>query len=260
MMRSADIPTPPGVEPHVNGGRPLRPPGYPSARNPKRGPLTAALSVGLAVAAVWGVLGACAAPTYRFVSNDQLGSYFRLPRTWQAQDVTDQRTEGRIAADPGAIVTLWDLRFLGPAGPPSTIVAGTGSSAALPSNVVGRVLIVDLGPTQTQKLALSDIRKSFSMLEHDPLFPPEDIDSDQIEVASYEQLAAGESLTGSRVVSNLDLDPDGDAGLWFTESQSMLFDNRSGLLYVLTMRCVADCYQRNQQQIDEIANSFTVRT
>ncbi len=216
----------------------------------------------LAAAASLVVVHACSAPKYEYVSNGEFGNYFRMPRSWQMQDITDQLSAGRVGADQGSNVTLWEVLLASPLRVTGTTAPAPNAEVAelLSPNVVGRVMVVDLGPSDTEQVGLSTVRAAFSATGIDPLFPPEDLASDTVEVASYEPLAAGESLTGSRVVANIDVDPSPSSAQWITESQSMLFDNRTGLVYLLSLRCAAECYELNQQQINEIASSFTVKT
>ncbi len=219
-------------------------------------------AVVLAAAVFLGTLSGCGAPKYNYVSNGEFGNYFRLPRTWEMKDVTNELGGGRVKADQGSNVTRWEVVLVGPSGTSITslAVADPQSALLLSPNVVGRVLVIDLGPGPTERVGLSTVRAAFSASKVDPLFPPEELDKDAIEVVSYEPLAFGDALTGSRVVANIDLDPSPTAVSWITESQSMVFNNRTGFVYLLTLACAAECYELHQQQIDEIAASFTVRT
>jgi hypothetical protein len=39
----------------------------------------------------------------------------------------------------------------------------------------------------------------------------------------------------------------------------MLFDNRTGRIFLLRMQCASTCYEQNRAAVDEIAASWTVK-
>jgi hypothetical protein len=219
-------------------------------RGRRRGrPVTAAvLAVALAV------LGsACGDPAYQFVSNRDQGNFFKVPSSWDLQNITHTQNEGRPEAEPGGILPLWHMVF-------AADVAGDGLDTdpeGNPTELQGSAEIYVIADYYRENFSLSSIRSQL-FRGVDPLYPPDELQA-KVERVGYEQLTGGEGLTGSRVVANIDLAADGEDPNWVTMDVSMLFDNRLGRIYVLSMRCTATCYLANRAAIDEVAASWTVR-
>ena len=197
-------------------------------------------------------LAACGQSGDRFVSNRALGTFFRLPDAWPSEDLTEADKEGRVAELPSGIQTLWHQAF-GSGDPAGTDEAG------LPSEVVGQARVYAVSDYYRETFSLSSLRSSIFLLNVDPVYPPESIDSQQNRLVDYQPLEKPGGLTGSRVVANLDTDPDDQAESWVTQDVTILFDDAAGRVYVLSLYCSGPCYERHRADIERGVGSFEVR-
>ncbi|MGE0731079.1 MAG: hypothetical protein AB7O92_33020 [Acidimicrobiia bacterium] len=197
-------------------------------------------------------LAACGESSQRFVSNRSLGTFFRLPDGWPTEDLTEASKEGRVEELPSGIQTLWHQAF--GSGDPASIDA-----AGLPDEVVGQARVYAVSDYYRETFSLSSLRSSIFLLNVDPVYPPESIDSQQNRLVDYRPLEMGEGLTGSRVVANLDTDPADEGEAWVTQDVTILFDDAVGRVYVLSLYCSGPCYERNRSDIDRVVGSFMVR-
>lgn len=209
-------------------------------------------SLVVALFAVLGLLGACGQPNYRYVSNRSLGSFYKVPTSWTLQDITSTLSDGRAKELPLDIQTVWQVVFA--SGDPTSLDADQ-----LPNEVIGTVTVFDVSNYYREQFSLSDLRSKIFLAKVDPIYLPENIDSNDVRAVDYKALTFADGVTGSRVVANMDMDPSSDHEAWITQDVVTLFDNRIGRVWVVSMHCDAACYLAHQLQIDSIADSFKVR-
>jgi len=215
------------------------------ARRRWRAPLGAAL----ALTALAGVLGGCAGNDYHWVANGSQGAYFKVPSAWDYSVVTNE-DDGRAQAMPGSITPVWHVYFQSAKGREATHDAND-----LPADVVGNAQIFTLSNYYRESYSISEVRKQ---LFHgvDPVYPSDDL-TGRVELVSYRPLEEGNGLSGSRVVANINLADQGDPR-WLTVDGSVLFDDRTGRIFALTMECTSGCYLQNRSMADQIAASWKV--
>lgn len=221
-----------------------------SPRTKRRGAL-----LGAVVATSALLLGACGQSKFQYVSNRDVGSYLKIPTAWPVEDVTARDAEGRVEEPPQGIDSIWHLAF-------STGDTTSVDVKQLPTEVRGSVQVFSVRDYYRETFSISRLRASVFLGNIDPVYPEQDIDSRTNRLVGYQLLAEDDGLTGSRVIANLNLDTSGEEGsaAWVTQDVTLLFDNQEGMVYVLSMYCGGDCYERNQDEIDQVATSFTVRT
>jgi len=159
-------------------------------------------------------------------------------------------TAGRADALPGSITPLWHVYFDSAKG-----VAPRTDANDLPADIVGNAQIYSLSNYYRENYSISQVREQ---LFHgvDPVYPPDDL-SGRVELVSYRPIEEPGGLTGSRVVANINLADDGSAK-WLTVDGSVLFDDRTGRIFALTMECTSQCYLQNRSMADQIAASWKV--
>ena len=211
---------------------------------------------GAAVAALLALLGpvlaACGTPEYRFVSNRELGSFVRIPSTWAVQDLTENQSQGRVNPLPSGIQSVWKLAFV--SGDPDSV-----DEQGLPAEVTGRIEVYQVSDYYREQYSISALRSTQTIgMSVDPVYPPDGVGSERVELGAYEQLSVG-GVAGSRSVANLNTATEDADPTWVTQNLTLLFDHDSGRIYVLSMYCSGTCYLENRQAIDEVAASFAVR-
>jgi len=198
------------------------------------------------------VLVACGQEKYRYVANRSLGSYLRMPSEWAVQDVTASQADGRVKALPSGIQSVWKLAFAGSGG-------GAVDDEGLPDEVTGRVEVYSVSDYYREQYSISALRSTQTVgMAVDPVYPPDEVGSEKVELSIYEKLSKG-GVTGSRSVANINAAPDGSDPAWVTQDLTVLFDHDGGKIYVLSMYCSGSCYLQNQKTINEVATSFAVR-
>lgn len=210
--------------------------------------------VAVVVAVLVVASSACGDPAYQFVSNRELGNYFKVPSSWTMQDDTETQSAGRPEAQQSGVVSLWRLLLLND----DNANGLDRDSGGSPAEVFGRAEIYGLSSYYNDDFSRAKIRALlFSGV--DPLYPAESLQS-RYETVDHLPLTAGEGINGSRVIANVDMAEDGANPRWETYDASFLFDNTLGRVYVLLLHCTSDCYEANRAAIDEVATSWTVRT
>lgn len=207
-----------------------------------------------AVALTLAALAACGNAEYRYVANRQHGNFFKVPTGWHLQNITDLERQGRPEELPGGIVSVWHTVFDNA----PTSAGPTLGKEQLPEQVTGSAEIYAISTSYREQFSMSKIREmAFNGV--DPLFAPDEL-SPRIRLVApgYTPLQAGD-LDGSRVIANLDVSEEGGEPRWMTIDVSLLFDNRTGRIFLLRMQCASTCYEQNRAAVDEIAASWTVK-
>lgn len=219
-----------------------------------------AVSVVVLATMLLGVAG-CGEPSYRYVSNKQLGNFFKVPRGWNAVDLTDSKATDRPEElNTGAVTDLWVVRVQGspPPADPKTGVAETSAPVLAFHTPSGVAQVISLDGVVTQAMSLEKLRISFSPANGvDPLDAPPEAGIEVVNVASLSALDP--DVIGMRIIMNHAVGKEGDQIVWETIDQSIIFDDVKGLVYLLQIECSAACYKRETAKIEEIANSWTVK-
>lgn len=198
------------------------------------------------------LLAACGQSKYQYVANRSLGSFVRMPTEWEVRDVTTTQGEGRVAALPSGIQSVWKLSFASNGG-------SEPDDQGLPTEVTGKVEVYKISDYYREQYSISALRSSQTVaMSVDPVYPPDGVGSEKVELSAYEKVSA-DGLTGSRSVANINAAKDDKDPAWVTQDLTVLFDHDAGNIYVLSMYCSGPCYLKYQKTIDAIASSFAVR-
>lgn len=206
-------------------------------------------------------VAACGEPSYRYVSNKQLGNYFKVPRGWNAIDLTDSEAADRPEElKTGAVSDLWVVKLVGTPPPPDPKTGAAETSAPIlafhtPSGVAQ---VTSLDGATRQAMSLERLRITLSPVAGvDPLAAPPDAGIEVVNVVGLSALDP--DVIGMRVVMNHAVGKEGDQVVWETRDQSIVFDDVKGLVYIIDIRCSAECYKRESAKIEDIVNSWTVK-
>jgi hypothetical protein len=203
------------------------------------------------------LLGAgCGKPSYQYVANSNVKTYFKVPQEWtttsaEADDYQFAQILFRAQnRDSQAFVDFkrvrWSVEYNSPFDPKANVDGPTayGLVTPVPPFVQG-VISLDamrnlLAPVtqsaQVQAIASDQLPPGFEVLD-DELLTPE----------------AG--MRGVRVVYN----EAPDRIHLYTYDLTMMTNNDSTLVYILYVWCTTKCYRKNSVQINDVVTSFTVR-
>lgn len=186
-------------------------------------------------------LAACGGSEYRYVTNTEEGTYFRVPAEWELFRVRAEEPIDRIAAPAGEA--------------PWRVVFDSAEQPALehidensPVAPVGQSLVIPIDLQQGDQLSAADLRQALIGL--DPLQG-----GDGVEVVDFQQLLTDSGLRGTRVLFNRQL---GD-GSWVTVDHSSLMNAEGTKVYVFEVRCEATCFKEQRQALAQIVDSWGIK-
>jgi hypothetical protein len=210
--------------------------------------------------AVLGVLAsACGTSKYTYVANKDEKTYFRVPSSWHQVDEAPiyQTFSGD---NPGSAIAqqrrqlTWAAAYDASSDPsPSHMTGVEGGDSPILYVEIRHLLPseqnqVSYDSLRDSVLAVTDARRQqyaqagYTLpdmeLLHDEIIPPKD------------------GVRGVREVFNVDF----GNGVFNTFDQTALASADSSTLYLLLIRCTAQCYRERVAEINDIATSFTVRS
>lgn len=208
-------------------------------------------------------MAGCGKPAYHYVTNSNDGAYFKVPSGWYEADVTpvDEFFMSRLFdVEPGSAAAvrvkdfMWSTGYDASDGP-----TGYHMLTSYPtSEPIVYSMVLHVPPSVQGLVSLDYLRNVFWPVTTNVR-------------AMYEQ--AGQSLPGFELLRDEVLEPeDGIRGVRVVYNYRLPSDvvhtvdltahtnNDSSIIYLLLIRCTADCYQERTAELDEIATSFTVRS
>ncbi len=200
------------------------------------------------VAAVSLLAPSCAGSGFQYVKDSSSTAIFKLPSAWQLFDEDQILTSSEIVASPQAkeafAAATWMVAFDANPSPSLDHLFIFASAADDPT---GFAQVRPLGLEERDAFSLADIRNA--------LF---DVDGAsggvQAELLSSDDLLLDGGYRGLHVVFNVQ-----DGETFLTVNQVGVVDPATTTLYLFAIGCEAKCYLDHQGDIDEIANSWTVK-
>ncbi len=201
-----------------------------------------------AVAAVAG-LGGCASPDYRFVASPDNTVVMKVPRAWSTLDAK------KVAPDSvGAESVRWLAFYDGSAKPKVA-----NAKAALPASPLLVVESFALTPEEMDQIdedALRNIARPVTReaqaqdaLERQAAgLPPLKVTVD------LDEPIRSKFATGVHVVFST-----GEGAERVHYNQVGVVDRKGGFAHFLVIKCSETCYQSNRNDIETVAQSFTVK-
>jgi hypothetical protein len=208
--------------------------------------------VGIVGVALGLSLAACGGSGYEYVSNDEVGIFFKVPDDWSVIDVdTDDGTLGR----PG--VPLDWVRVVDSSPAPTV----SNYRTPVPTDPVG-IAVVEPVETVSQRDDLSlEMLRTYALSGYvaetdtpvDPLALNQEADGPLEMIDGYDINLDG-GFHGQRIVFELEIEP----GQVVTIDQTALVDSETTEVYRLLIKCEAHCYADRRAEIDDIVDSWTI--
>jgi len=202
----------------------------------------------LAVVIVAGVLAsACASSGYDYVKNSEDNTYFKVPSSWKVygdDEVFDLTTKG-LTDDEKEIARelFWAVRF--DASPKPSIEHLSGPYR----HPTGLAEVQDLLQEESDAMSLSTLRNLYFPIDEAEL-------AGDGTVLAYEPIELDGGFHGVHIVGRLVID---EKGTEVTFNQKAVLDQATSKLYAFIVFCRSACYSRDEDQIDRIVDSWTVR-
>jgi hypothetical protein len=191
-------------------------------------------------------LAACGDNGYEYVSNSDAGLYFRVPDSWAVLPVqTGDTGRPEAVGDPADSWARLIDRSPNP-GP-------ANFESPVPSYPVG-IAVVETVPDLDTRDAL-DLASLRALANNgtDP-FAEAQNEGTNLQLVDLYDVDTADDVRGQRVVFTIHRDD----GTYVTYDQTALVDNRTTELFRLLVKCESTCYERNRDEIDDIAGSWTV--
>jgi hypothetical protein len=211
-------------------------------------------AVGVALAVV-GLLAACGGPSYTYVTNSEDRTYLRVPNSWRPIDTTE--LGAAIGLDPTVDANaqgFWLAAYDAAADPSTAHLLGPHS--ADPAVFVG---VQDIPPEWRGQVSLDLMRDFFGRpvsemgrqrAAANPASP-----FSGFGLISDEVLTPGDGIRGVHSVYQYRIQG-GPAQVF---DQTLYVNDDASKLFMLYVRCSAQCYEQRQQEIASVVSSFTVR-
>jgi len=206
------------------------------------------------------LLAGCGKPEFRYVSNPDEKTYFKVPSDWHEIDssAVDEGFGGSANPDSATAMIQKQLRWS------SAFDAAEDPRPEHMTRVISSpdpVLYVTVRhqtPGEQDTVSFDTMRDYFLPVTADTRAQAEQagLSLTGFELL-YDQVLTGENgLHGVRVVYNYEF----PTGVMHTFDQTAYANQDSSILYFLLIRCTASCYRERAVELDNIATSFTVRS
>jgi hypothetical protein len=198
------------------------------------------------VAAIAVLISACAGTGYNYVKDSGDKTYLKVPDSWKLfshEQILSKNKNLSKADKQSQLDSSWQVIFDADPKP-----ALKHFLAAASSHPAGMALVLQLSFNASDTLALKDLRNFFI-----------DIDTasqnNTGNVLTYEPLTIDGGFHGIHLVATVT----DSKGRSFTFDQKAVLDQDTSKAYLVIVGCQSDCYQANQDKIENVVDSWTVR-
>jgi hypothetical protein len=200
----------------------------------------------LAVAAAT-VLAACGS-TFTYVKNPQAHTYFKVPNEWKVfseEEIFARGIEGLSPqGEAAAREAIWMVAF--DASPHPSLDNLFEADAQAPH---GFARVQPISDQARDTFSLATLRNI--------LFPIDRVareDPGAVEILQNQDIVLDNGFHGSRIVFNIRR-----GTTFYTVNQTGLVDPATRTLYLFVVGCEASCYVANQDVIEDVVESWTVK-
>ncbi len=189
----------------------------------------------------------CSGSGYQYVKDSTSTAFFKLPTSWALFNEDQILSSDLVSLSPqsqqSVAQALWMVAFDGNGTPSLTHVLSAGSQQP-----AGFAQVRPLGSQERDTFSLSTIRNALFNVDGTSGT------SSGVELISTSDVVLSGGFHGLRVEYNV---PEGTD--YLTIDQIGVVDPQTSTLYLFAIGCEAHCYLDNQDAIDQIANSWTVK-
>jgi hypothetical protein len=210
----------------------------------------------IAVSLVVAALASCGGANYRYISNSQENLFFKVPKSWKVYQLTASDKDGRPEPVPSSFERSWHL--LVDSNPKPDPLHVLEHAPELPI-VDAQVFVLSQSASESQ--SLSDLRRIvYKLGGADPVVNDPSASREWEAVAgSFQNLSFPKGLTGTRLAVNVpDPKAKDDPTKFATLDAIAMHDVVNRRVYMLSVRCSAQCYLDHRSQIDDLMTSWTV--
>lgn len=190
------------------------------------------------------ILAACSTSSVSYVSNKEVGAYFTVPKEWfsvsqKALDKSEFEAIASVTAQQRYDLVRWQTAWA-----PSRIKASDVLATQPQSFPVAYVRVRDLSNQERNTVSLNSLR--------DLVFPVTSATA-PVTIESDREISQGK-FTGVDLTYDITID-----GIAQSLRQVALLAPDRSRVYLFVLRCSRTCFQSKSDQINTIADTFTVR-
>jgi hypothetical protein len=219
--------------------------------------------IGTALVVLLGVLSltaGCGEPEFRYVSNTDEQTYFKVPHSWHEIDsgVIDASFDGIENEESVAVDARkqlwWSVAYDSDESPAPEHMTDVGTS----DSPVIYVSIRRQLPFQRDMTSFDLMRDIFLPVSETRREAMAEAGAglDGFEALYDEVLNGNDGVHGVRTVFSYEM----PTGILHTFDQTVYANQDSTVLYIMLIRCTARCYRERAVELNDIATSFTVRS
>ncbi len=210
-------------------------------------------SIGLLSAAtgvtILTLLSACSGSGFSYVENAETNTYFKVPEEWEVFEQSEVMQSLFPNPSPGTIGaierTLWAAGFDSDEDPSASHILRPTSD-----HPAGYASVRALSEEERESISLGGLQNAGAI----PLTALQQQSSDSVREVEKEDIVLEGGTHGRRAVYDVRLGPG-----TLTFSQTALIDPPTENVYVFLIGCSASCYRTNQDMIEEVVNSWTIK-
>lgn len=206
--------------------------------------------VGLAAGALGAVLlGGCASPEYRFVASPDNTVVFKVPRSWATLDAK------QVSPDSAATEAVRWLTFMDASASPKV----ANAKAALPASPL---LVAESFTLTKDELAQidDDALRNIARPITDDAQAQDAIERQAAGLPALKITVDVDEPVRTKLASGVHVVfAAGEGAEMVHYNQVGVVDRKAGTAHFLVIKCSEACYQSNRNQIEAVAQSFTVK-
>ena len=214
----------------------------------------------VAFLSVFALLAGCGTPEFRYVSNPDEKTYFKVPNAWHEIDsgAVDEGFSGSVNPDSATAMIQKQLRWSSAFDAAEDPMPEHMTRIISSPDPVLYVTIRHQTPGEQDITSFDAMRDFFLPVTANTRAQAEQagVSLSGFELLYDEVLKGDGGLHGVRIVFNYEF----PTGVVHTFDQTAYSNQDSTILYFLLIRCTATCYRERAVELDNIATSFTVRS
>ena len=190
----------------------------------------------------------CAAPQYTYVANSNQNTYFKVPHGWHAIGAAALE---HVLNESGGSNSAWTVAYEAGAKPNADDLFNFNTSQPFVFAEVGA-----LNSSASQEISYDSLKDIFLPVSSEARQQePSDYPLTDFKSLRDQTLTPGQGVHG--VWETYDYT---DNGVTDTFDQVALTNADQTVVYLLFLHCTTTCYQNDQNEINDVMSSFTVRS
>jgi hypothetical protein len=190
----------------------------------------------------------CAAPAYTYVANSNANTYFKVPHGWHAISAGSLQ---KVLNESGGSSSAWTVAYEAGTKPTADDLFSFNTTQPFVFAEVG-----DLNSSASQEISYDSLKDIFLPVSSEARQQePSDYPLKDFKSIRDQTLTPGQGVHGVRETFDYT-----DGSVTDTFDEVSLTNADQTVIYLLFLHCTASCYSSDQNEINDVMSSFTVRS